>query len=133
MSDQPNPDTASAHPDTAIGTGQAQAAAVIKPGQMTQDQLQKALAFVTEHWGLLGNCPFHGQTKWVLDVNLGHIPGYAPGAPFGSSGLTFPVLIVTCQVCGFIVPINAIKAGVVEADAPEVHESAGDLPDAEAS
>lgn len=103
-----------------------------KPGQLTPDQLKTALAFVTEHWGLSTPCPFHhGPTKWVVDLNLGQIPGYAPNAALGLSGLTFPILVVTCQICGFVVPINAIRAGVVLPDAPEVHDKA-DAPDSEA-
>jgi hypothetical protein len=104
----------------------------VKPGQLTQAQSDQAVAFLKERWGLTIPCPFHPATptKWVVDQNVGQIPGYAAAAALGLSGLTFPILIVTCQTCGFIVPINAIRAGVIEPDSAEVHEKA-DAPTSE--
>src|SRR4051794_23972366 len=104
-----------------------------RPGQLTPAQKAKALAFVKERWGESNACPFHpGPTRWVIDSTVGQLPGYAPDAPFGSSGLIFPVLVVTCQVCAFMVPLNAIMAGVIEPDPPEVRDKAGDPPVPEA-
>ena len=50
-----------------------------------------------------------------MEPFLGQIIGYG-GDNLIAVDYTYPALVVTCSQCGFMVPLNAIKAGVVPPD-----------------
>lgn len=59
------------------------------------------------------------------------MPGYSPTGALALSGRTFPALVVTCTTCGFMAPINAVKAGLHPVDnAKEVETSESASPPA---
>jgi hypothetical protein len=79
-------------------------------GVLTPEETQVATKWLSDHWGNSA-CPFHGQTSW----EVGHVVmtiAYG-GGDIVLGGPTYPLLTVTCNVCGYTVFVNAIKAGVV--------------------
>jgi hypothetical protein len=85
-------------------------------GRLTDEGAQLALTWIGEKW-LGSECPFHSQkTTWSINRTLGQFDGYRPSGSL--AGYVFPAVVVTCQVCGFMVPVNAIKMGVVVPDNP---------------
>jgi hypothetical protein len=84
-------------------------------GVMSQDELDKAVEWVTKQWGADDYCPMHkGRTEWGVGPQMVQTVGYGPRALFGGS--TFPLIPVTCQICGYMVFVNAILAGLIHAD-----------------
>ena len=80
---------------------------------MTPQQLQDARNWLGSHWSNF-SCPFHGATRWeVGDSMIQTIPFTKPGDLILGGGPTYPLLVVTCGICGFTVLVNAIKAGIV--------------------
>jgi hypothetical protein len=95
---------------------------------LTPEQRVTAQAWIKQKWDPLPPCPFHGPTQWTINSRLAQLPGYVSANLF--SGYTFPALMVSCSVCGYMVAINAITAGIVAPDPAEVH-AALDAPEAE--
>jgi hypothetical protein len=84
-------------------------------GVVTPEQEQKALQWITQHWGAAG-CPFHGPTNWQIDNHLAQVPVYSARS-FLVGGPVYPLIVVTCAICGFTVFVNALRAGVLLPDA----------------
>jgi len=99
-----------------------------EPGKLSPTQIEQAKAWLQTKWGPgFRPCPWHAEpNKWEINPYFGQVPGYDASALIAYSGRSFPALVITCTVCGFMVPINAIRAGVIPADPPEVHAAAGE-------
>ena len=90
---------------------------------MTLEQSQKASAWLNAHW-TNRNCPLHGPTLWQLDTWLAEVRAYAGGSLIvGGGQAIFPLLVVTCTKCGYVVFVNAIMAGIVESKSPDTSVS----------
>jgi hypothetical protein len=82
---------------------------------MTPEQNRKAVAWLSAHWANR-NCPIHGATTWNVDKWLGEVRTFGGGSLFvGKGQVIFPLLVVTCGICGYTIFFNAIMAGVVQA------------------
>lgn len=94
------------------------------PAQMTPDQHARATNWLNTHWTTPA-CPFHGATTWGVSETLAEVRNFAAGGiQFG--GGVYPLIIVTCQDCGYTVLVNAILAGVFG-------QNGGDRPESEYS
>lgn len=80
------------------------------------DRLQTWLETKWRH----GPCPVCQADAWFPAPNLGQIQNLIPVPPEG--GKTVPVVLMACEVCGYIVTINAVGAGIL---APEEDEQEG--------
>lgn len=93
-----------------------------KAGTLTEQQKERFIAHLTKVWPQgLPPCPMGHPTKWGVNPNVAQLPGFAHGGSLGMSGNTFPAVVMTCQTCFFMAPINAILAGLVmdpEAEKP---------------
>src|SRR5687768_11027601 len=91
------------------------------PGwQLTPEQHEKVVEHLRRTWGQTRFCPFHPERRnqWeVGNIVTGTIKFDGKNISLGA-GPTYPLITVTCTVCGFTAHINAIKAGVIEADRP---------------
>lgn len=72
---------------------------------MDAEQHEQAERWLKEHWRH-GPCPVCQSANWSIYPRLGEI-----------SNLNFPLrqiplLLLGCDTCGYVVPINAIVAGV---------------------
>ena len=86
-------------------------------GVLSAEDKQKALQWLNSKWTYTP-CPFHPATPttWEIgDVVIRTLPFSEAGVVLGGS--TYPLLVVTCSVCGYSVLVNAIKAGIVTAAA----------------
>lgn len=91
------------------------------PGTLTQPELDKAIAWLRAKWDQPIACPFHqGPTRWEVQDRLAQMHGYSREGALSLSEVTFPVIIVTCTTCGFMVPVNAIVAGVLPVQGSEL-------------
>lgn len=89
-----------------------------KPGSFTPEQWQKAVDWVNQHW-TRNECPFHGPTKWQLEPTIGEVRAFTGGGLMVGGGAgVFPLLVLTCSVCGYAVFLNALVAGIVLRPAP---------------
>lgn len=72
----------------------------------------------------LHECPVCGETdNWAPNAKLGQILNVGSFV----DGTSFPVVLFRCGKCGYVVPINAIAAGVVSRD----DDPAGPMPGVE--
>ena len=82
------------------------------PGRMTDEQRQKAADWVNQHWAKK-DCPFHGPTNWQLEPVMGEVRTFSGGTLVLGPGTLFPLIVLTCSVCGYSVFVNAVVAGLV--------------------
>jgi hypothetical protein len=91
-------------------------------GKLSPEEKDVVVAWLNAHWSNNG-CPFHGPTVWevgdaIATSAFAGTGGGLPGSGFVLGGLTYPLIVVTCQICAFTVLVNAIKLGIVKM-APE--------------
>jgi hypothetical protein len=79
---------------------------------MDPQELERAQAWF-ERWGHKP-CPVCSTYAWRMQHQLGQVERLPPG-PFGAGTEPegrWPLLLVTCQTCGYLLTINAIDAGI---------------------
>ena len=86
-------------------------------GKLTDLEKDRVIAWLSNRWNT-PNCPFHGPTNWDLGDAVGTHPfagtgGGAPGSGVQFGGSTYPLVVLTCATCGYVVFINAITVGIV--------------------
>ena len=91
-------------------------------GKLEPDEKDAILKWLESHWTTL-DCPFHGVTTWTVGDVTGTHPfagrgGGAPGSGPQFGGPSYPLIVVTCDICGYVVLVNAISVGIVKM-APE--------------
>lgn len=103
------------------------------PGKLTPEEAARFEAHIRAKWNPLPECPFHPTvpTNWILNSTIAQIHGYAKNAALGVSGSTFPAVVVTCRVCGFMVPLNGLTTGILDRDTPESKPEDTAQPEAE--
>jgi hypothetical protein len=56
-----------------------------------------------------GRCPVCAENDWTVNPKIGQI--FNEGS-FGRDGTSYPVVLISCDTCGYTVAINARIAGV---------------------
>jgi hypothetical protein len=80
-------------------------------GKLSLEEFATAEAWLRKHWQGT-TCPMHhGVTTWEVSGLIMTLPYTGTGVVLG--GATFPLLVVTCGVCGYTAFVNAIRAGIV--------------------
>lgn len=72
---------------------------------MDAEQHEQALLWLKKHWRY-GKCPVCHAEDWSFYPRLGEISNFRFG------GRQIPLLLLGCDTCGYVVPINALTAGV---------------------
>jgi hypothetical protein len=95
-------------------------------GKLSPEEKTAVIDWLFVHWKNQ-DCPFHGPTGWEIGDTIATSPfagtgGGAPGSGFQFGGPTYPLIVVTCAICGYTVLVNAIKLGIVKMG-PELPES----------
>lgn len=69
--------------------------------------VEKATAWLHERWKTNNACPLSGHTEWVITTQAG---GLQITAPDGTMilGQAVPVVLLTCQGCGYIMMFDAL-------------------------
>lgn len=69
-------------------------------------------------------CGWCGKNQWAPGPELGEIREYFPSG-LQTGGITYPVVIVTCQNCAHTLLFNAVGMGIVERGKAEGGEENG--------
>jgi len=69
------------------------------------------------------NCPMCNHNQWSASEEVFEIRKYYGGNVVLGQGPILPIIPVTCNNCGNTVLVNAIKAGVVDANNEDTKES----------
>lgn len=77
--------------------------------------IEKAMAWIDEHWKGKKACPICENTKWLVGDAAGEVRAMPENARL-VSGSKYPLVLVTCQVCGYTLLFNAIVIGLVESE-----------------
>jgi hypothetical protein len=78
-------------------------------GKLTGAEQEQVRSWLGDQW-TQPVCPFHGRTSWEIGDVVQTMP-YASGLL--STGPVYPLIVLTCQRCGYTVFINAIRAGIL--------------------
>lgn len=78
--------------------------------KITNRQVDDVEAWVKER--TRGHCPFCGAGEWVIDDELCSLPALQHGDPAVQLDRGYPMVLVTCEVCGFTAHFSAKKLGL---------------------
>jgi hypothetical protein len=86
-------------------------------GQLEPDEKEAVIRWLAAHW-TIQTCPFHGPTTWEVGDVTATMPfmgkgGGAAGSGAWPGGPAYPLIVVTCQICGYTVFVNAFTVGIV--------------------
>jgi hypothetical protein len=77
-------------------------------GELSDEDMDRALEWVNQVWGRSRGCPMHQEKpQWTLGNFIARASG--TNEPVGTY---YPLLVLTCSVCGYTAFVNAITAGV---------------------
>jgi hypothetical protein len=104
--------------DIQTGTVYGRAGVPDFQGKLSAEEKLTVVHWLSDHWKT-PDCPFHGHTTWEIGDVIGtHLfagpGGGAPGSGVQFGGPTYPLIVVTCGTCGYIVLLNAISLGIVK-------------------
>lgn len=77
-----------------------------------KEDIQKAIAWIDEHWTGQKACPICQNTRWGVADLIGEVQMTTLDG--GLTGKAYPLIIVTCQTCGYTVLLNALVVGLIE-------------------
>jgi len=78
-------------------------------------ELDKATAWLDQHWKGAQKCPICTNAKWNVSDELVVVSFYT-GRPVvvGGEQELLPFMLVSCDTCGHALLFDAIKAGLVQ-------------------
>lgn len=85
-----------------------EAVQVPTPGQMSDEQVDQAIAWLKDKWGTRP-CPYCHNEIWTICEDFVHAPIYTP-TPTGSA---YPMVQVICENCGHAVLVSAMLIGLL--------------------
>jgi predicted nucleic-acid-binding Zn-ribbon protein len=85
--------------------------------RLTEEQNENLAAWLSTHW-TKWDCPFHGDTTWSVGEILHGAQAFFPKGAVNVSK-SYPVVVLTCNSCGYTVFVNAIVAGLIPRDQSE--------------
>ena len=85
-------------------------------GQLTPEQYSRAQSWLDAHWKT-SECPFHGPTTWALGDVMAAALAYVPVGG-QSINKVYPLVVLTCNTCGYTVFVNAIRIGLTQPETP---------------
>lgn len=78
----------------------------------TEVNLEKALAWIDEHWTGQKACPICENSRWGICDMVGEVRQMPPENPLNGEA-AYPLVIVTCQTCGYSLLFSAVTVGLV--------------------
>ncbi len=93
-----------------------------KPLSIDQDEV---IEWLNEKWQGEKNCPLCGENNWNIGEQAGKLPLYYRSPVVGGPG--YPLVVITCNHCGYTLLFNALFMGLVPSDMesgarPEVND-----------
>lgn len=81
--------------------------------KLSEKQYKKLQDHVAVQWKSPYMCPVCRQNNWNISRDLFELRGFNRGSlVVGGGSPLFPVVPVTCQVCGHVVFFNALVVGL---------------------
>lgn len=77
-----------------------------------KEDIQKAIAWIDEHWTGQKTCPICQNTRWGVADTVGEVQMTTLKGDL--TGRVCPLVIVTCQTCGYTLLLNAVVVGLIE-------------------
>jgi len=75
--------------------------------------VKRAADWLNTKWQGPKVCPICKNNNWGIPDTLAEVRGFFQGS-LVVGGPVFPVLLVTCNVCGHVLAFNAVVMGLVE-------------------
>ncbi len=77
------------------------------------DRIDKAkvMGFLNDKWKGEKVCPICKSNAWVVAETLAAVQEFDRDKPFYASGPVWPLIQITCNVCGYTFYLNAILTG----------------------
>ena len=79
---------------------------------VAQVDIQKAIAWIDEHWKGQKACPICANTRWVIAKTVGEVQMMDLNGDL--TGQICPLVILTCQTCGYTLLLNAKVIGLIK-------------------
>ena len=79
---------------------------------VAQEDIQKAIAWIDEHWTGQKACPICQGDSWGVSSMVGEVHLANPDE--GRRDRSYPLVILTCQTCGYALLFNAVVVGLLE-------------------
>lgn len=79
---------------------------------VAQEDIQKAIAWIDEHWTGQKACPICQSDSWGVSSMVGEVHLANPDE--GRLDRSYPLVILTCQTCGYALLFNAVVVGLLE-------------------
>ena len=79
---------------------------------VAQEDIQKAIAWIDEHWTGQKACPICQGDSWGVSSMVGEVHLANPDE--GRVDRSYPLVILTCQTCGYALLFNAVVVGLLE-------------------
>jgi hypothetical protein len=80
--------------------------------ELSNTQVHKVLAHLGQH--KTPECIICQHDDWAVASTVFVLPEYSPIPNYSTTQAAFPAIPITCKVCGNVLFLSAIKAGVVE-------------------
>ena len=86
-----------------------------RSGKLSQEEQDKAIKWIADHWTTKSPCPVCGTHGWTLMDHVVHMPAYQPGLSVVNlvKVTVYPQLLLQCNTCAYTMAFSAIRAGVV--------------------
>ncbi len=82
--------------------------------QLSNEQQQALLDFVQHKWPELAACPVCGSNDWSVRSQLFEVAEYHEAAARNTHHAGLPVVALTCESCGNVLLLDAVRAGVIK-------------------
>ena len=79
---------------------------------VAQVDIQKAIAWIDEHWKGQKTCPICANTRWGIADTVGEVQMMDLNKE--PTERVYPLIILTCHTCGYAVLFNATVIGMME-------------------
>ena len=80
--------------------------------QLSDEQQKELLAFVSRTWPETAACPVCHRNDWAVRSRLFEVSEYREAATKSAHRGGLPVVALTCESCGYVLLLDAAKAGV---------------------
>ncbi len=78
--------------------------------------IEKALRWIEDNWVGQKACAICGNTGWFMGDAVGEMRQITPKSRWiPTSGSTYPLIVLSCETCGYTLLFNAIVLGLMEA------------------
>ena len=82
--------------------------------------IDKAAKWINEQWKGSKRCPICESNDWIISDKAFELREYS-GGNIVAGGALYPLVCLTCKVCGYSMFFNAIISNLVTKTNPPIH------------